>query len=64
MAASSTAYATDLTIDGGNMAFTRSVLTILKLRRPMNAGNLLRKVAARANKVASKVLINNGFGGK
>jgi hypothetical protein len=30
----------------------------------MNAGNLLRKVAARANKVASKVLINNGFGGK
>jgi hypothetical protein len=30
----------------------------------MNAGNLLRKVTARANKVASEVLVNNGFGGK
>jgi hypothetical protein len=30
----------------------------------MNAGNLLQKVTACANKVTSEVLVNNGFGGK
>jgi hypothetical protein len=30
----------------------------------MNVGNLLRKVSARADKTARKILVNNGFGGK
>jgi hypothetical protein len=30
----------------------------------MNASNLLQKVSASADKVARKVLVNNGFGSK
>jgi hypothetical protein len=37
-------------------------LAIFKLGWPMNASNL--KVFASADKVARKVLVNNGFGGE
>jgi hypothetical protein len=39
-------------------------LAIFELGWPMNVSNLLQKVSASADKVARKVLINNGFGGQ